>query len=93
MSTGHHAEAGAAVSVAVQADLENAATSVNLQRNAHADHSVKTVGGSREIVELLIARGADVQARDKMGRTALTRATGNALPEIAALLRQAGARE
>jgi ankyrin repeat protein len=90
----YHGEADANVTVAVKADLKNRKTSVNLQEsNAHASHSSQIVKGNPEIVKLLIARGADVHAKDKKGQTALSIALKNNLPEIAGILRQAGAKE
>jgi uncharacterized protein len=90
----YHGEAGAGVTVAVKADLDRSQTSVNVQaHDAHASHSSQTVKGNREIVELLLARGADVHAKDKEGQTALSLAIRNNLPEIAEILREAGAKE
>lgn len=90
----YHGEAGADVTVAVKADLKRQETSVNVQAgNAHASHSSQTVKGNQEIVQLLIARGADVHAKDKEGRTALSLAIKNNFPEIAKILREAGAKE
>lgn len=90
----YHGEAGADVSVAVKADLKNSQTSMDVQvRDAHASHSSQTVKGNREIVELLIARGADVHAKNKEGQTALSLAIRNNLPEVAEILREAGAKE
>ena len=90
----YHGEADADVTVAVKADLKNRKTSVNVQEsNAHASHSSQIVKGNREIVKLLIARGADVHAKDKKGQTALSLALKNNLPEIAEILREAGAKE
>jgi cytohesin len=43
--------------------------------------------GHREAVELLLAHGADLQARDKNGDTPLTRAEAAGHPELVALLR------
>jgi ankyrin repeat protein len=48
---------------------------------------------AREIVELLLASGADVSARDGRGNTALSIAAGKGRQEICRLLRAAGARE
>ena len=92
--TNYHGEAGANVIVAVKGDLKSSQTSVNVQaRDAHASHSSQTVKGNREIVELLIARGADVHVKDKEGQTALSLAIRNNLPKIAEILRKAGALE
>lgn len=93
-SKNYHGEAGGDVSVGVKADLENSETSMDVQvRNAHASHSSQTVKGSPEIVKLLIIRGADVHAKDKEGQTALSLALRNNMPEIAEILREAGAKE
>ncbi len=87
----YHGEAGADVTVSVKADLKSSQTSMNVQaHNAHVSHSVQTVKGNQEIVELLIARGADVHAKDKKGQTALSLAIRNNMPEIAEILRKAG---
>ena len=89
----YHGEADAEVTVTVKADLKNSQTSMNIQApNAHASHSSQTVKGNREIVKLLIARGADVHVKDKEGQTALSLAIRNNLPEIAEILREAGAK-
>ena len=92
----YHGEASADATVAVKVDLKKKSqTSVNVQadKNVHASHSSHTVKGNREIVEILIARGADVHTKDKEGRTALSLAIRNNLPEIAEVLREAGAKE
>ncbi len=90
----YHGEAGASVTVAVKADLKNSQTSVNVQAgDAHASHSSQSVKGNRQIVELLISRGADVHAKDKEGQTALSLAIRNNLGGIAEILREAGAKE
>jgi ankyrin repeat protein len=90
----YHGEAGADVTVNVKADFDNSKTSVNVQtRNAHVSHSSQTIKGNRELIELLIARGADVNAKDKKGQTALSLAIQNNMPEIAGILRKAGAKE
>jgi ankyrin repeat protein len=90
----YHGEAGAEVTVEVKADLRNSETSMDGQvRDAHASHSSREVKGNPEIVKLLIARGTDVHAKDKEGRTALSLAIRNNLPEIAEILREAGAKE
>jgi uncharacterized protein len=47
----------------------------------------------REIVKLLLAKGADVQAQDKNGNTALARALEAKSEEIVALLRNVGAKK
>ena len=46
--------------------------------------------GRKEIAELLIAKGADVNAGDKRGRTPLDWAVGRSHVETAALLRKHG---
>jgi ankyrin repeat protein len=90
----YHGEAGAGVAVAVKADLRSSQTIVNVQAgDAHASHSSHTVKGNRQIVELLIARGADVHAKDKEGQTALSLAIRHNFVEIAEILREAGAKE
>lgn len=90
----YHSDAGAEVAAKVQVDLKAKKTSADLQvRDAHASHTSRTVSCNAAIVELLLARGADVHAKDKEGQTALSLATRNNLPEIAAILRKAGATE
>lgn len=90
----YQGEAGADVAVQIQVDLKNKETHTDLQvRNAHASHSSRAVSGNRAIVELLLASGADVHAKDQEGHTALSLATRNNLPEIAEILRKAGAKE
>ena len=82
------------VTVAVKADLTNSETSMEVQvRNTRASHSSQTVKGNPELVKLLIARGADVNAKNKEGETALSLAIRNNMPEIAEILRQAGAKQ
>jgi ankyrin repeat protein len=44
------------------------------------------------LVELLVARGADVNASNKAGVTPLAAAEKNGFPEAAAILKQHGAR-
>lgn len=89
----YHGETGADVTVDVKANLRSAQTGVNVEaRNVHASHSSQTVKGNREIVELLIARGADLHATNKEGLTALSLAMKNNMPEIAETLRKAGAK-
>ena len=51
------------------------------------------IGSTEEIVRILLARGADVNARDMEGWTAMRYATGYGYTEIAQLLAKAGARE
>lgn len=93
-SKNYHGEAGGDVTVGVKADLKNSETSMDVQvRNAHASHSSQTVKGNPEMVKLLITRGADVNAKDKEGQTALSLAIRNKMPEIAEILREAGAKE
>ena len=90
----YHGEAGADVTVGVKADLTNSETSMDVQvRNAHSSHSSQKVKGNPEIVKLLIAQGADVNAKDKEGQTALSLAIRNNMPEIAEILKEAGAKE
>lgn len=90
----YHGEAGADVIVGVKADLKSSQTSVNVEaRNVHVSHSSQTVKGNREIVELLIARGADLHATNKKGLTAFSLAIQNNMPEIAEILRKAGAKK
>jgi uncharacterized protein len=90
----YHGDAGADMTVTVKADLKKSQTSVNVQAgNAHISHSSQTVKGNKEIVVLLLARGADVHAKNKEGQTALSLAIKNNLPEITEILRKAGAKE
>jgi hypothetical protein len=49
--------------------------------------------GKAENVERLLARGADMAARDDRGKTALAIAIEQSQDEVAGLLRAAGARE
>ena len=46
--------------------------------------------GHAEMVELLLERGAHINARDNYGRTALDYADPNINPVVAALLHQTG---
>ena len=48
------------------------------------------INGRKEIAELLIANGADVNAGDKRGRTPLDWAVGRSHVETVALLRKHG---
>ena len=48
------------------------------------------VFGHKEVVELLIAKGADVNARGFLGITSLDRAIDNDKTEVADLLRKHG---
>lgn len=90
----YHGEAGADVIVDVKADFTNSETSMDAQvRNAHSSHSSQQVKSNPEIVKLLIARGADVTVKDKEGQTALSLAIRNNMPEIAEILKEAGAKE
>ena len=52
--------------------------------------SVAAAFGHKEIVELLIANGADLEAKDQWGVTPLTNATNNGHTEIVDLLRKHG---
>lgn len=49
--------------------------------------------GHTEIVVILLAKGADVNAKDKYGGTALMVAAAEGYTEIIRLLKQAGAKE
>ena len=49
--------------------------------------------GHANIVEILLARGADTNAKDHRGRTALDLAEDRGRTEVANLLRQHGAKE
>ena len=52
-----------------------------------------TRSGRKDIVELLIAKGADVNVRTKGGRTPLDLAKRRGYTEIIELLREHGAKE
>jgi ankyrin repeat protein len=90
-----HGEAGGNVSVSMKLDFDSSKkTSMNVQTSdTHASRSLQTLKGNREIVELLIARGADVNVKDRNGQTALSYAIRNNLPEIAEILRKSGVKE
>lgn len=90
-----HGEAGGSVSVNMKLDFDNSKkSSMNIKApDTHASSSVQTLKANREIVELLIARGADVNVKDKNGQTALTYAIRNNLPEITEILRKSGGKE
>ena len=90
----YHGEADGDVTAGVKVDLKNSKPNVDVQvhKNVHASHSSQTVKGNPELVKLLIARGADVNAKDKEGQTALSLAIRNNMPEIAEILRKAGAK-
>jgi ankyrin repeat protein len=49
--------------------------------------------GGKDVVELLIAKGADIEVRDKDGKTALQLAVGHNHNAAAEILRKAGAKE
>ena len=49
--------------------------------------------GHTETVEALLDKGADINAKDKYGKTVLMRAEYAGQTEIVRLLKQAGARE
>ena len=51
---------------------------------------VAAVRGHKEVVELLIAKGADVNAKRNDGETPLDLAIGRKHPETASLLRKHG---
>jgi|GEM_PF-5372491 ankyrin repeat protein len=50
-------------------------------------------GKGKETVEALLARGADLAAKDTVGKTLLMRAVEAKHENIAGLLREAGAKE
>lgn len=58
-----------------------------------AHERLNIVNKHREIVKLLLAKGADVQAQDKNGKTALARALEAKSEEIVELLRNVGAKK
>jgi uncharacterized protein len=71
--------------------------SVGADAGAVAAHSLVTPliraseGGHTEVARLLLARGADPNARDATGRTALAAAAEYGDPELVRVLLQAGA--
>ena len=56
-------------------------------------HQVIGGGAQHDLIKLLVAEGADLNARDKSGLTPLSSASHYALPETSELLRSLGARE
>ena len=50
-------------------------------------------GGSLQMIQVLIKRGANVNLKDKVGKTALTHAAGPNNAKVVALLKAAGAKE
>jgi ankyrin repeat protein len=80
------AERGVIRQLVTEEDWERYGDSPNL-----AGSCLITDENAREIVELLIAAGADVNARDERGNTPLSNAAGMGREEICRVLRAAGA--
>ena len=90
----HHGEADANAAVEVKMDFTESKTSVDVQAlDAHASRFSQTVKGNRAMVELLLAKGADVHTKGRDGETALSLAIQHNMPDIAEILRRAGAKE
>jgi len=90
----YHGEAGGDVVGTVTVNLKKSETSMEVHtEKSHASVSAQTVGGNQAIVRLLIARGADINAEDSAGRTALSIAIQNNQAAIITVLREAGAKE
>jgi uncharacterized protein len=53
---------------------------------------VASINGAPEIVRLLLEHGADVEVKDKNGKTALQIAAGRGPDEVVKLLREPGAK-
>ena len=64
-----------------------------LRRNGETPLHDAAYGGQKEIVELLIAAGADVNAKNNIGHTPLDSAIEYNQPQIADLLRKHGVPE
>ena len=87
---------GAARGGGIEAVKEFLAAGVDVNAKAGDDDTGDTplhkaaFNNHKEIAELLIAKGADVNAKNNFGRTPLDNAIGRKLPEIADLLRKHG---
>jgi ankyrin repeat protein len=66
---------------------------VNAKDNWDGTPLHSAINSSKDIVELLIAHGANLNAKDGGGRTPLKRADDGGLIEMADLLRKHGAKE
>lgn len=77
----------------VRALLASTRTRVNLHdENGHTALHHAAIQGSPDIVHLLIARGADIRAKDRSGRTPATLASLQGYGTVADMIRGAGER-
>ena len=71
---------------------ERSFTLPNIQSNSGTPLRTACLRGKKEIVELLIANGADINVKDNAGKTALDIARQRGHTEIVELLQKHGAK-